>query len=92
MVTCGVGRRFSSDLALLWLWHSLAAVALIPPLAWELPYVAGTVLKKQTERKKRKRKRRKKERKKGKIDSPPLSFLATPMACGSSQTRDQTKR
>ena len=25
----------------LWLWHRLAAVALIRPLAWEPPYVKG---------------------------------------------------
>ena len=64
MVTCGVGRRVSSDLALPWLWHSLAAVALIPPLAWELTYVAGTVLKRQTDRKKEKKKKKKEKRKK----------------------------
>ena len=29
------------DLALLWLWRRPAAVALIQPLAWEPPYVAG---------------------------------------------------
>ena len=32
-VSCGVGRRCSSDLALLWQWHRLAAVAPIWPLA-----------------------------------------------------------
>ena len=31
----GVGHRRSSDLVLLWLWHRLAATALIRPLAWE---------------------------------------------------------
>ena len=35
----------SSDLALLWLWRRLAAVALIGPLAWELPYAKGEALK-----------------------------------------------
>ena len=29
------------DLMWLWLWHRPAATALICPLAWELPYVAG---------------------------------------------------
>ena len=38
-----------SDLALLWLWCRLAAVAQIRPLAWELPYAMGAALKsKQT--------------------------------------------
>ena len=32
---------------LLWLWCGLAAVALIRPLTWELPYAAGAVLKRQ---------------------------------------------
>ena len=34
-VSCGIGRRCSSDLVLLWLWHRPAAVALIWPLAWK---------------------------------------------------------
>ena len=41
-VSCSVGRRHSSDLALQWLWCRLAAVAPIQPLAWELPYALGT--------------------------------------------------
>ena len=40
------------DLALLWLWCMLAAVALIGPLAWEPPYVAGAALKKKEKKKK----------------------------------------
>ena len=43
----GVGRRRSSDLAWLWLWCRPAAAAPIQPLAWELPYVMGTALKRQ---------------------------------------------
>ena len=39
-LSCGVGCRHGSDLVLLWLCCRLAAVALIQPLAWELPYVA----------------------------------------------------
>ena len=35
-------------LALLWLWHSLAAIAPIHPLAQELPYARGTAINKQT--------------------------------------------
>ena len=40
---CELWRR--SDLALLWLWCRQAAVALIRPLAWELPYAVGAALK-----------------------------------------------
>ena len=32
-------------LELLWLWHGLAAMAPIQPLAWELPSAAGAALK-----------------------------------------------
>ena len=34
-VSSGVGLRHSLDPVLLWLWHRLAAMALIQPLAWE---------------------------------------------------------
>ena len=44
-VSSGVGRRRGSDLALLWLWCSLAAVAPIGHLAWEPPYAMGVALK-----------------------------------------------
>ena len=43
---CCVGCRCRLDLALLWLWHRPAAVALIWPLAWENPYASGAALKK----------------------------------------------
>ena len=49
-MSCGVVRRHSSDLALLWLWRRPAVVALIRPLAWELPCAVGTALKRQTDR------------------------------------------
>ena len=43
----GVGRRQGLDLVLLWLWCKPAVTALIQPLAWELPYSAGVVLKRK---------------------------------------------
>ena len=43
-MSCGVGHRRSSDLALLWFWHRLAATAPIGPLAWESPYATGAAL------------------------------------------------
>ena len=46
-MSCGVGRRCGLDLALLRLWHRPVAVAPIQPLAWELLYAAGLVLKKK---------------------------------------------
>ena len=52
-MTCGVGLRHSLDLALLWLWHGLAAVALIRPLTWEPLYAMGETLKRQKSQKKK---------------------------------------
>ena len=45
-MNCGVGGRRGLDLVLLWLWGRLAAVALIPPLAWEPLYAVSAGLKK----------------------------------------------
>ena len=52
-VSCGVGRRCGLDLALLWLWCRLAAVALILSLAREPPYATGAALKKQKNKNKK---------------------------------------
>ena len=46
--------QWIKDLALLWPWCRLAAVALIRPLAWEqLPYAVGAVLKNKKQSKKK---------------------------------------
>ena len=50
-VSRGVGRRHSSDPALLWLWCRLAATVPIRPLAWEPPYAADAAIKRQTNKK-----------------------------------------
>ena len=50
-MNCGIGHRCGSDLALLWLWCRLAAVAPISPPAWEPPYVVGVALKRQKTKK-----------------------------------------
>ena len=50
-VSCGVGRRCCSDMALLWLWQWPAAAAPIQPLAWELPYSKDAALKKKRNKK-----------------------------------------
>ena len=55
-MNCGAGHRHNSDMALLWLWHRSAAVALIGPLAWEPPYAASAALKRQKTKKKKKKK------------------------------------
>ena len=55
-MSCAVGHRHASDLALLWPWHRLAAVAQIRPLAWEPPHVVGTALKRQKTKNKQKKK------------------------------------
>ena len=58
-MSCGVGCRRSFELVLLWLWHRLAAVAPIQPVAWELPYATDVALKnkKQTNKKKQTKKK-----------------------------------
>ena len=59
-MSCGVGHRHGSDPELLWLWHGLAAIAPIRPLAWEPPYAEGVALKKQKNKKQKKKERKKK--------------------------------
>ena len=44
-LSCDVGCKHSSDLALLWLRHRPVATALIRPLAWETPYTTAVALK-----------------------------------------------
>ena len=65
-VSCGVGCRRGSDLALLWLWCSLAA--LIRLLVWEALYAVSEALKRQ------KTKRKKKSLRKNKPES--ASFVS----------------
>ena len=52
-MSCGVGRRHSSDPVLLWLWCRPVATPLVRSLAWELPYAVGEALKKKTKKKKK---------------------------------------
>ena len=63
-VSCGVGHRCSSNLALL--WHRLADAALIRPLAWEHPYAAYTALEGKKKKKKKEKKKREREKKRKK--------------------------
>jgi len=44
-MSCGVGYRCGSDLALLWLWYRPATTAPIQPLGCEPPHAAGVALK-----------------------------------------------
>ena len=53
-MSSSVGHGQSSDPALLWLWHRLAAVAPILSLAWESPYAEGMALKSKNKTKNRK--------------------------------------
>ena len=47
VLSCGVGHRHGSGLALLWLRRRLAATAPVQPLAWERLHAAGADLKRQ---------------------------------------------
>ena len=51
-MSCGVVHRSGSDPMLLWLWHSLAAVVLTGPLAWEPTYAIGVALESKKKKKK----------------------------------------
>ena len=53
-MSCGVGHRRGSNLALLLLWCRPVATALIQPLAWEPLYVTGAALKRPKKKKKKK--------------------------------------
>ena len=57
-MSCGVGGRHGSDLALLWLWLWLAVTAPIRPLAWEPPHASGAAQKRQKPKKKKKKKKK----------------------------------
>ena len=46
-------RFLDLESVLSWLWHRPAAVALIQPLAWELPYAASVALKSKKKKKKK---------------------------------------
>ena len=61
-VSCGVGRRRGSHLALLWLWHRPVAIALIQALTWEPPYAVGAALKIQKKERKKEKKKERKEK------------------------------
>ena len=52
-MSCGVGRRCSTDPVLLWLWCRPSATAPIRPPAWEPPYAAGEALKSKKKKKKK---------------------------------------
>ena len=65
-MSCGVGRRRSSDLALLWLWHGPVAAAPIRPLAWDPLYAVGADLEKAKKKKKAPQKKKKSPPKKKK--------------------------
>ena len=55
-IAVGCRVEGSSDLALLWLWYSPAAVARIQPLARGLPCAAGAALKSKTKQQQQQKK------------------------------------
>ena len=65
---CRSQRRLGS--CVLWLWHRLAAVALIEPLAWEPPYAVGAALKSKNKQTNKKQKKKKKEKRKTLLNFP----------------------
>ena len=77
-MSSGVSHSCDLDLPLLWLWYTLASAAVIWPLAWELPYVIGTALKRQ-KKKKQKQKKTKRKKKKLKQYWPIFAILVAEM-------------
>ena len=55
-MSCGVGHRCGSDLALLWLWHRPVAMVPTGSLAWGPPYAVGAALKDKKQKQKQKQK------------------------------------
>ena len=54
-MSCGVGQRRGSDLALLRLWCRPASTAPMRTLAWERPYAVGAALEKAKKKKTKKK-------------------------------------
>ena len=52
-MSCGIGHRRGSNLALLWLWCRAAATTPIRPLTWEPPHASRAALEKAKKRKER---------------------------------------
>ena len=50
-MSCGIGQRCGSDLALMRVWRRPAAITPIRPLAWETPYAMGVALKRKKKKK-----------------------------------------
>ena len=57
-MSCGIGCRWGSDLALLRLWRRPAATAAIRLSDWEPPYASGAALKKAKKTKKQNQKQK----------------------------------
>ena len=68
-MSCGVGHSCGLDLALLWLWGRLVAIAPVRPLAWEPPYAEEVALQKAKKTKKKKKKKKKERKKEENIEN-----------------------
>ena len=65
-MSCGIGLRHSSDLALLGPWWRAVATAPIRPLAWEFPHAVAVALENTKRQKDKKKKKKKKPQKQNK--------------------------
>ena len=74
-MSCGVGHRRGSDLALLWLWCRPVATAPIRPLAWEPPYAMGAALENAKKKRKEKEKRNAFQEKIDRYDNTEIAFV-----------------
>ena len=69
-MSCGVGRRRGSNLALLWLWRRTVATA---PFRPKPPYAAGAVLEKAKRQKRQKKKKKERNKRKKYWSSPGIA-------------------
>ena len=74
-MSCGIGHRRGSDLALLWLWRRPAATAPIRPLACEPPYAAGAAQWQKRQKKKKRETCKKKKKEKEKENRNNLTLI-----------------
>ena len=91
-MSCGVGRRHGSDPTLLWLWCRPAAVALIQPLAWELPYATGVALKEKKRKYGSQDKEKPGEREQGKGEKQTKTRLAMTAQMQKKETEGNEER
>ena len=82
-MSCGVGCRHSSDLAMLWLWGRPVPIAPVQPLA----SICRECGPKKTKKKKKKKERKKEKEMNEVMNQPPFSMDRDKVYTGAIQAR-----